>query len=58
MGEVGDDLGREEFGLRGDVVCGEVGGVGLEPAAECGRRDTCERGELEFGVGFHCLGFC
>ena len=55
VGEVGDDLGREEFSLRGDVVCGEVGGIGLEPAAEGGRADTCEKGELGFGVGFHCF---
>ena len=53
MGEVGNDLGWEEFGLRGDVVLVEIGGVGLEPSAESGWADTCESGELGFGVGFH-----
>ena len=55
VGEVGDNLRREKFGLRGDTLGSEVGGIGLEPAAESGRRDTCERGELGFGVGFHCF---
>lgn len=52
---MGDDGGREEFGLRGDAVLTKIGGIGLEPAAEGSRADTCEKGELGFGVGFHCF---
>lgn len=56
VGKVGDDLGREEFGLRGDALGLKVGGIGLEPAAESVGRNACKKGELGFGVGFHCFG--
>lgn len=53
VGEVGDDLRREEFGTRGDALGCEVGSIGLKPAAKGVGRDACEGGELGFGVGFH-----
>lgn len=34
VGEVGDNLWREEFGARGDALGCEVSGIGLEPTAE------------------------
>ena len=46
VGEIGDDLGREEFGAGCDALGMEVGGVGLEPAAEGVGRNACESGEL------------
>lgn len=53
VGEVGDDFGRKEFGAAGNALGLEIGGIGLEPAAESVGADACERGKLGFGVGFH-----
>ena len=53
VGEIGDDLGREEFGAGCDALGVKVGSVGLKPAAEGVGADACESGELGFGVGFH-----
>ena len=36
-----------------DIFRLEIGGIGLEPAAESVGADACERGKLGFGVGFH-----
>ena len=46
VGEVGDDLWRQEFGVGCDALGLEVGGIGLEPTAESVGRNACESGEL------------
>ena len=51
VGKVANDLRGEEFGVGRDTLGTEVGNVGLQPAAESGRRYTREAGKLGFCVG-------
>ena len=55
-GNIGNDLGREEFGVLLDIVLPtkmKVLWVGIQPSAKRAGRNTYKRGKFGFGVKFH-----